>query len=55
MAKKISELGQDKIVIYRSKDGYAEIEVKLEKIRYGLHNHKLLLFLVLRGQQLQSI
>ena len=31
MAKKISELAQDKIVIYRSKDGHAEIEVKLEK------------------------
>lgn len=31
MAKKISELGQDKIVIYRSKYGHAEIEVKLEK------------------------
>ncbi|MCL5878619.1 MAG: hypothetical protein M1428_02315 [Deltaproteobacteria bacterium] len=31
MAKKISELGQDKVVIYRSKYGHAEIEVKLEK------------------------
>ena len=30
MTKKTDEFGQDKIVIYRSKGGHTEIEVKLE-------------------------